>query len=84
MGQNVLMDKPDSNKRRRGRPKSSEADRGQDRHKPSKMGRVRGPLAEALEELADDNSTDFTEELNRAVREYLVREGRWPRKQQGL
>jgi hypothetical protein len=50
----------------------------QDRHKPSRMARVRDSLAKKLDDLADRNATDFTEELNRAVRELLQREGLWP------
>lgn len=49
-----------------------------DRHKPAKMIRVRGPLAVQVEILANRNSTDATEEVNRAVREMLEREGLWP------
>ncbi len=51
-----------------------------DRHKPSRMARVREILAKRLDILAERNATDFTEELNRAARELLVREGLWPPK----
>ena len=40
--------------------------------------RVRGPLAAGLDVLAQRRATDSTEELNRAVRELLEREGLWP------
>jgi hypothetical protein len=49
-----------------------------DRHKPTRMARVRDSLAKQLDKLADRNATDFTEELNRAVRELLEKEGLWP------
>lgn len=40
--------------------------------------RIREPLAAQLLLLTDRNATDFTEEINRAVREMLVREHLWP------
>lgn len=49
-----------------------------DRHKPSKQSRVRKSLVAPLEELAERNATSFPEEVNRAVREYLERNGLWP------
>lgn len=33
----------------------------------------------ALEKLAEEKETDVAEEANRAVREMLEREGRWPK-----
>lgn len=65
MGHNALM----SEKKRKG-----------DRHKPSRMVRVREALAEVLDRLAEQNASDITEEVNRAVREMLQREGWWPRR----
>jgi predicted GNAT superfamily acetyltransferase len=52
--------------------------RTSDRHKPSVMVRIPKSLAEVLGELADDNATRLTEEVKRAVREYLERNHRWP------
>ncbi len=49
-----------------------------DRHKPSRMTRIRGRLADQLQKLVDRNETDFTSEVNRAVRELLEREQLWP------
>ncbi len=49
-----------------------------DRHKPSRMVRVRESLAAQLDLVAEENATDLTEEVNRAIREMLVREGKWP------
>jgi hypothetical protein len=43
------------------------------------MLRVRGPLANQLQKLAEDNASDFTEEGNRAIRELLTQLGYWPR-----
>lgn len=57
---------------------SGEEERSKDRHKPHRMGRVRGRLSRQLELLCERNQTDFTEEVNRAVREMLEREGLWP------
>lgn len=53
-------------------------DRKGDRHKPRRLAGVRDILARQLEILCDRNATDFTEEVNRAVRELLHREGLWP------
>lgn len=39
---------------------------------------IRPRLHRAVEVLATDRETDITEEVNRAVREMLEREGRWP------
>lgn len=49
-----------------------------DRHKPSKTARVRKRLAEALARLVEANASDFTEEVNNAVREYLRARNLWP------
>lgn len=49
-----------------------------DRHKPARMTRVREILAVQLDKLVERNATDFAEEVNRAVRELLIREGLWP------
>lgn len=50
-----------------------------DRHKEgSRIGRIRPRYARQLQALADRRGTDFTEELNRAVRELLEREKLWP------
>lgn len=62
MSQNAVMTKKKSN----------------DRHKPSRMTRVREVLAVQLDKLSKRNATGFTEEVNRAVRELLTREGLWP------
>ncbi len=49
-----------------------------DRRKPARMVRVRSRYAEQIDRLVSRNGTDFTEEVNRAVRELLTREGLWP------
>jgi hypothetical protein len=51
---------------------------GGDRHKPSRMARIRKLLADALQQLADEEATDFTEEANNAVRFYLRHKGKFP------
>jgi hypothetical protein len=51
-----------------------------DRHKPSKMVRVRMQFAKQLEKMVAKNVSDFTEEANIAIREYLERHGFWPPK----
>ncbi len=56
------------------RPKKN----NKDRHKPSRMTRIRGRIADQLQRLVDRNETDFTGEVNRAVREMLEREHLWP------
>jgi hypothetical protein len=53
-----------------------------DRHKEATMARVRKPLADVLQQLADTNATKFTEEVNNAVREYLERRNLWPPKRE--
>jgi hypothetical protein len=49
-----------------------------DRHKRSKLVRIRLALHEALQRLAAKNSTDLTEEANRLIRIGLQSEGMWP------
>lgn len=49
-----------------------------DRHKKSKMVRIRQRLAEQAEILAQRQVTDVTEIVNDALRERLEREGLWP------
>ena len=58
------------------RKKSNES--ATDRHKPSRLVRVREKLAVQHELLAERRATDVTEEVNRAVRELLEREELWP------
>lgn len=52
-----------------------------DRHKPSRHVRIHPGLAEAADLLAERNATTFPQEVNRALREYLQREGLWPPKE---
>ncbi len=54
-----------------------------DRHKPSRMVRLPDALAEPLRDVAEERVTDLTTEVKQAVREYLERLGRWPRKHKG-
>lgn len=49
-----------------------------DPHKPARMVRVKAVLAEQLDIVASRNATDFSDEVNRAVRELLERAGLWP------
>ncbi len=49
-----------------------------DRHRPSRMVRVKEALAAQVDLLVERRATDLTEEVNRAVREMLEREGLWP------
>jgi hypothetical protein len=49
-----------------------------DRHKPSRMVRVREVLAQQLDHLAVQRASDLTELVNQAVRELLERAGLWP------
>jgi hypothetical protein len=49
-----------------------------DRHKPSRMVRIKEGLARQLDRIVGRDLTDFTAEVNRAVREMLAREGLWP------
>lgn len=54
---------------------------GTDRHKPSKMFRLPTRLAELLEELAlDEIGSSASEQLKNAVREYLQRKGKLPKR----
>ena len=53
---------------------------GKDRHKPSRMTRVRESLAAQLDLLAERKASDFTEQVNIAVRLLLEHEGLWPPK----
>ncbi len=45
------------------------------RHKPRRMAAIKIGLAQALEPIIDRNFTDFTTEVNRAVKELCEREG---------
>lgn len=49
-----------------------------DKHKPSRQVRIRLAFISVLEQLADRNASSVPEEVNRAVRELLAREGLWP------
>ncbi len=49
-----------------------------DRHKPSRMVRLKESLARRLDSLVERNATSLAQEVNRAVRELLEREGLWP------
>lgn len=50
-----------------------------DRHKPgSQMVRIRRQYAEPLAALVERNASDNTEEVNRALRLLLEKEGLWP------
>lgn len=46
--------------------------------KPYRPTRVRARLARQLDIVVDLNASDFTEEVNNAVREYLIRLKLWP------
>lgn len=61
---------------RKKNPKSPS--QSKDRHKPSRLARVKEKLALQLEKLAERRVTNFSDEVNRAVRELLEREGLWP------
>lgn len=50
----------------------------EDQRKPYKFARVRQRLARLMQQVSEEHDTDFTEEVNRAVREYLERLGKWP------
>lgn len=62
MAKNVTAKKPEA-----------ESDR-----KPFRWGRVRERLARQLDKLVATNESDFTEEVNIAVRERLERHQLWP------
>lgn len=49
-----------------------------DRHKPGRMVRLKEQLARQLDILVVRNATNTTQEVQRAVREMLAREGLWP------
>lgn len=49
-----------------------------DRHKPARQIRLNLRLSIQLEKVAERNATNVTQEVNRAVREMLTREGLWP------
>lgn len=49
-----------------------------DRHKPSRMIRIRQVLAKQLDLIAERDAEDVTSLANRAVREFLERQGLWP------
>ena len=51
---------------------------GSDRHKPARQIRLNLRLSVQLDKLAHRNATSVTQEVNRAVRELLTREGLWP------
>ena len=53
-----------------------------DQHKPSFMVRLPSAFAEPLDDLVEQHQSDRTEEVKIAVREYLERHNRWPRKGQ--
>ncbi len=43
-----------------------------------KLVRINPRIIEVIDDLAQENATDRTEEVNRAIRETLKREGKWP------
>jgi hypothetical protein len=49
-----------------------------DRHKPSRMVRIKERLARQLDHLVERNESSVTSEVNRALRELLEREKLWP------
>ena len=53
-------------------------ERTEDRHKPHRMLRVRQAFADIIQAMAEQNSSDFTEEGNRIIREWLEQNGKWP------
>lgn len=57
---------------------ATKRDENRDRHKPARMTRIRLSLALQVDALSQRNASDFAEEVNRAVRELLQREGLWP------
>lgn len=59
---------------------SKPSKQSRDRHKPSRMVRLPVILTAPLDEVAEENVTDLTTEVKRAVREYLERLGKWPRR----
>lgn len=65
------------NKKNNAAPQGA-AKKSTDRHKPSRMVRVKEIFAPGLEHLAALRGTSLPEEVNRAVRELLEREKLWP------
>lgn len=59
-------------------PKRGRRKRKGDRHKPGRQVRIRAVFLEALDADADHKGLTPPEVVNIALREYLVREGRWP------
>lgn len=70
MTQNAVM-------ARKRKPKSDQSSDEQYR-KPARMSRVRESLAAQLDILVEQRASDFTAEVNRAVREMLERASLWP------
>lgn len=56
----------------------AEAPAKKEQRKPTRWARIRLTIAKQVDVLVEKNSSDFTEEVNRAVREYLERQGLWP------
>ena len=77
IAERVAQEYPVFNNRLMGKKRGNRSD---DRHKPARMVRLKASLAAQLEAIAEENATNLTQEVNRAVRELLVREGRWPPK----
>jgi hypothetical protein len=50
-----------------------------DTHKPSRMVRIPEAMATALEEIAEEQFNNLTDQVKIAVREYLERNNRLPR-----
>jgi hypothetical protein len=50
-----------------------------DRHKPAKLVRIPERLVSLLQELADEEFNNVTEQAKIAVREYLQRRGKLPK-----
>jgi predicted transcriptional regulator len=59
--------------------RDAQADKVNDRHKPSFMVRVPMAFADGLDEMVERNVSDRTEEVKTAIREYLQRHGLWRR-----
>ncbi len=68
-----------SHKRETGKTPRNDPRKG-DRHKPSRAVRVRSVYLRSLDALAERNGTTGPEEVNRALRELLEREGLWPKR----
>lgn len=67
--QNMLMAKT---------PKKKKVASTEKYRKPTRWARVRLRLAAQVDVMADRNASDFTEEVNTAIREYLQRHSLWP------